>query len=100
MLENVQADLSNDANKWLQSNIARDVTDLAGHFKGSEEKVVGWAEVQWARPTGAALAKIVEQLKGFKLTMRNVPLDVAPIDGVCFFTGEPAVERILIGRAY
>ena len=100
LLENVQADLSNDANKWLQSNIARDVTDLAAHYKGSEDKVVGWVEVQWARPTGAALAKIVEQLKGLKLTMRNVPLDGAPVDGACFFTGEPAVERILIGRAY
>jgi prolyl-tRNA synthetase len=100
LLENVQADLSNDANKWLQTNIAREVTDLAKHFKGSEDKVVGWAEVQWSRPTGAALAKIVEQLKGLKLTMRNVPLDAAPVDGKCFFTGEPAIERILIGRAY
>ncbi len=100
LLENVQADLSNDANKWLNANIARDVTDLAKHFKGSEDKVVGWAEVQWSRPTGAALAKIVEQLKGLKLTMRNVPMDAAAVDGKCFFTGEPAVERILIGRAY
>lgn len=100
LLENVQADLSNDANKWLQTNIVRDVTDLAKHFKGSEDKVIGWVEVQWSRPTGAALAKIVEQLKGLKLTMRNVPLDAAPVDGKCFFTDEPAVERILIGRAY
>ena len=100
LLENVQADLSNDANKWLQSNIARDVTDLAAHFKGSEDKVVGWVEVQWSRPTGAALVKVVEQLKALKLTMRNTPLDAAPADGVCFFTGEAAVERVLIGRTY
>jgi prolyl-tRNA synthetase len=100
LLENVQTDLSNEANKWLQSNIARDVTDLAVHFKGGEDKVVGWVDVQWARPTGAALTKIVEQLKALKLTMRNTPLDAAPADGVCFFTGEKAVERILIGRTY
>jgi prolyl-tRNA synthetase len=99
-LENVQADLSNDANKWLQTNIARDVTDLAKHFKGSEDKVVGWVEVQWSRPTGTALTKIVEQLKALKLTMRNVPMGGDPVSGNCFFTGEPAVERILIGRAY
>jgi prolyl-tRNA synthetase len=99
-LENVQADLSNDANKWLQTNIARDVTDLVAHYKGSEDKVIGWVEVQWSRPTGAALAKVVEQLKALKLTMRNVPLDAAPVDGKCFFTGKPAVERILIGRSY
>jgi prolyl-tRNA synthetase len=100
LLENVQADLSNDANTRLQGNIARDVTDLAAHFKGSEDKVVGWVEVQWARPTGAALTKIVEQLKALKLTMRNTPLDAALADGPCFFTGEAAVERVLIGRTY
>jgi prolyl-tRNA synthetase len=100
LLENVQADLSNDANKLLQQNIARDVTDLAAHYKGGEDKVVGWVEVQWARPTGQALAKIVEQLKALKLTMRNVPTDAAPVDAACFFTGDKAVERILIGRTY
>jgi prolyl-tRNA synthetase len=100
LLENVQADLSNDANKWLQSNIARDVTDLASHFRGNDDTVVGWVEVQWSRPTGAALAKVVEQLKALKLTMRNTPLDAVPTDGVCFFTGETAVERVLIGRTY
>jgi prolyl-tRNA synthetase len=56
--------------------------------------------VQWSRPTGAALGKIVEQLKALKLTMRNAPLNAAPADGACFFTGQPAVERILIGRTY
>ncbi len=100
LLENVQADLSNDANKWLHQNIARDVTDLAAHFKGSDDKVVGWVEVQWSRPTGAVLAKVVDQLKALKLTMRNTPLDAAAAEGVCFFTGEKAVERVLIGRTY
>ena len=76
------------------------MSDLAAHYKGDEAKFAGWVEVQWARPTGAALDKIVEQLKALKLTMRNAPLDAAPADGVCFFTGEPAVERILIGRTY
>jgi prolyl-tRNA synthetase len=76
------------------------VTDLAAHYKGDEAKFAGWVEVQWARPGGAALDKIVEQLKGLKLTMRNAPLTAAPADGACFFTGEKAVERILIGRTY
>jgi prolyl-tRNA synthetase len=42
----------------------------------------------------------VEQLKARKLTFRNVPLDAAPADGTCLFTGEPAVERIFVARAY
>jgi prolyl-tRNA synthetase len=99
-LEKMQSALYAEAKAHRDANIARDVTDLGAHFKGSEDKVVGWVEVEWARPTGAALAKIVERLKTLKLTMRNVPMDAAPANGVCFFTGEPAVERILIGRTY
>jgi prolyl-tRNA synthetase len=98
-LESIQHNLFVEAHARLHGNIARDVTDLASHFKG-DDKFVGWVEVQWARPTGAALDKIVAQLKSLKLTMRNVPLDADPADGVCFFTGEKAVERILVGRTY
>jgi prolyl-tRNA synthetase len=100
LLEEIQSALYTEAKARLDANIARDVTDLAAHFKGDDAKFVGWVEVQWSRPTGAALEKIVEQLKALKLTMRNVPLDAAPADGVCFFTGELAVERILVGRTY
>jgi prolyl-tRNA synthetase len=98
-LTDIQANLHAEAKERLHSNIRRDVTDLAVHFAG-DDKFVGWVEVQWSRPTGAALDKIVEQLKALKLTMRNTPLDAAPADGACFFTGEPAVERVLIGRTY
>lgn len=100
LLEEIQSGLYTEAKLRLDANIARDVTDLAAHFKGDDAKFVGWAEVQWARPTGEVLEKIVEQLKGLKLTMRNVPLDAVAADGVCFFTGEKAVERILVGRTY
>ena len=100
LLGDIQDALHAEAKARLDHNITRDVVDLAAHFKGSEDKVVGWVEVNWSRPTGAALAKIVEQLKGLKLTMRNTPLGAVAIDGPCYFTGEPAVERILIGRTY
>lgn len=98
-LSDIQSALHSEAHARLQSSIARDVTDLAAHFAG-EDKVVGWVELQWARPTGEALDAIVEQLKALKLTIRNAPMDAAPSDGPCFFTGAPAVERILIGRTY
>jgi prolyl-tRNA synthetase len=99
MIEDIQAALYNEAKQRLDNNIRRDVTDLKAYFTG-EDKFVGWVEVQWARPTGNALGKIVEQLKTLKLTMRNTPLDAAPVDGKCFFTDEPAVERVLIGKTY
>ena len=99
LLEAIQSGLFAEAKARLDDNIRCDITDLDAHFKG-EDKFVGWVEVQWARPTGAALTKIVEQLKALKITMRNTPLDSAPADGPCFFTGDPAVERVLIGRTY
>jgi prolyl-tRNA synthetase len=99
-LESIQHNLFDEARARMNANIARDVTDLAAHFKGSEDKAIGWAEVQWARPTGAALDKVVATLKALKLTMRNTPQNGAPADGVCFFTGEKAVERVLVGRTY
>jgi len=56
--------------------------------------------VQWSKPTGAALDKVVERLKALKLTLRNVPADAAPVDGACVFTGDAAVERVIVGRSY
>jgi prolyl-tRNA synthetase len=100
LLVEIQANLFDQAKARLDSNIARDVSDLAAHFKGGEDRFAGWVEVQWARPTGDTLNKIVAQLKALKLTVRNAPLDAAPADGVCFFTGDLAEERILIGRTY
>jgi prolyl-tRNA synthetase len=99
-LESIQHNLFAEARGRLQSNIARDVTDLAAHFKGNEDKFVGWVEVLWSRPTGAALGDIVKQLKALKITMRNTPMGGDPVEGVCFFTGEKAVERVLVGRTY
>ena len=46
------------------------------------------------------LAASKELLKALKLTIRNVPMDGTPVDGACIFTGEAAVERIYIARAY
>jgi prolyl-tRNA synthetase len=100
LLTRIQNNLYDEAKARMDESIARDVTDLAAHFKGGEDKVVGWVEVQWSRPTGAALEKVVKQLKDLKLTMRNAPMDGAAADGVCFFTGDKAVERVLVGRTY
>ncbi len=99
LLEEIQTSLHAEAKARMDAGIRRDVTDLTAHYAG-DEKVVGWVELQWSRPTGDALEAIVQQLKALKLTMRNAPLDAAPADGTCFFTGEKAVERILIGRTY
>ena len=101
MLEDIQAGLYTEARARLDASIKRDVTSfdgMAAYFDGATNP--GWVEVQWARPTGAELDAVVERIKPLKLTMRNAPMGQAAADGACVFTGRPAVERVLIGRAY
>ena len=102
VLEEIQTNLFTEARDRRDANITRGVTsmDEVAAFFSSGEQFPGWVEVQWAKPTGDALEKVVETLKAHKLTIRNVPRDSEPADGTCIFTGEPAVERILIARAY
>ena len=102
LLEEIQNGLFEEARTRRDANITRGVTEWSevAEFYKTNGKYPGWVEVQWSKPTGAALEKVVEQLKGEKLTIRNVPLNSEPADGTCIFTGEPAVERILVARAY
>ena len=102
LLETMQQSLYDEARERRDANIIRDVADWDSvvEFYKTGGKFAGWVEVQWAKPTGAALEKVVEQLKEQRLTIRNVPTHSAPADGPCIFTGEPAVERVLLARAY
>ena len=74
--------------------------ELEAHFTGGEDDVVGWVSCAWSRPTGAALEDVVKRLKALKLTARNTPVGGAVPTGACVFTGDAAVETILIGRTY
>ncbi len=102
LLEAIQSALYDEARTRRDANITRGVTEwaaVADHFdKGG--KYPGWVEVEWAKPTGAALDAVVEKLKALKLTIRNVPRGGDAATGACIFTGEPASERILVARAY
>ena len=102
VLADMQAALLTEARDRREANITRGVDSydaVEAHFN-SNAKYPGWVEVQWSKPTGAALDQVVERLKALKLTIRNVPTDAAPAAGMCIFTGDPAVERILLARAY
>jgi prolyl-tRNA synthetase len=99
-LKDIQTTLYSEAKTRLDSNIRRDVSDRDALAKAFEGAKPGWVEVEWAKPTGDALDKIEEWLKGYKLTLRNAPLGQATATGNCIFTGDPAVERVLVGRSY
>jgi len=101
-LEDIQRSLHAEATARRDAQIHRGVTDLAGleAFFGADKRYPGWCEVLWSRPTGDALETVVTKLKALKLTIRNTPMNGEPVSGTCLFTGEPAVERITIARAY
>lgn len=101
-LEDVQRSLHAEATARRDAQIHRGVTDLAGleAFFAEANRYPGWVELTWSRPTGAALEEVVAKLKALKLTIRNTPMDDAPVSGQCPFTGQPAVERIYVARAY
>ncbi len=102
LLEEIQQALYNEAAARRDANITRGITSLdeLSAFYSGDAKYPGWAEVQWSKPTGAALDAVVEKLKALKLTVRNVPIGAEPVSGTCIFTGEPAAERIYVARAY
>jgi prolyl-tRNA synthetase len=110
LLGSIHTALHEAAKQRLTSNIRSDIETfeaLSAHFKASDAEnsggadFRGWARVAWARPDGAALAKVEQQLKSLKLTVRNAPLVQEPIGTRrCVFSGEPAREFVLVGRSY
>ena len=101
-LEDIQRSLHAEALERRDAQIERGVTDWAGieQFFAADRKYPGWAELLWSKPTGAALEAVVAKLKTLKLTLRNVPIGSGTVSGTCPFTGEPAVEKIYVARAY
>jgi prolyl-tRNA synthetase len=110
ILAEIQAALYAEAKARLDGNIVDGISDfaaLADHFgpAGADDEETtnfrGWARVAWSRPTGAALDAVDQRLKALKLTIRNTPMDQPERSlGLCIFTGTPAVETILVARAY
>lgn len=102
VLESIQQTLLARARVFQNERIHRDactLDDIAAIF-ADKAGHPGWVEIGWSRPTGAALAAVVAQLKAMQLTIRNVPLGAAVPTMRCPFTGELACEVILIGRSY
>jgi prolyl-tRNA synthetase len=105
ILPEIQNILFSEAKARLDANIRGDFKsfdDVAAYYGADDEDGAfkGWARVQWSRPTGDELERVGERLKALKLTIRNAPLAQPKSFGACIFSGKPAVEEILIARAY
>ncbi len=102
VIEDIQTDLFGQAEKRRDANIHSGISSLdeLAEFYAEGQRYPGWVEAGWARPTGAELEQVTAKLKALKLTIRNTPMNGAPAEGQCLFTGKPAVERIYIARAY
>jgi prolyl-tRNA synthetase len=110
LLAEMQASLFAEAKARLDGNIRTDIASfdaLADHFGAAPDDdedeggaFRGWVRAPWSRPTGAALEAVEARLKALKLTVRNIPLDQGEVTGSCLFSGQPAVENVLIARAY
>jgi prolyl-tRNA synthetase len=101
-IEDIQQSLYAEAKARRDANIVRgiDSFDALTAFYNDNTRYPGWVELDWSRPTGDALEAVVTKLKALKLTIRNTPMDGEPVSGNCIFTGQPAVERIYVARAY
>lgn len=109
LLAEIQGALHAQAKERLDANIRGGVTrfeDLAEHFgAGSDDDegdagFKGWLKVAWCKPTGAELEAVNDRLKALKLTARCAPFAQPDSLGACIFTGKPAVEEIIVARAY
>ena len=108
LLTAIQTRLFAEAKTRLDSNIRSDIKnfdELAEYFgaAGDEDEAAdfkGWVRAAWSRPSGATLEGVEQQLKQLKLSIRNAPQGQSEVRGKCIFTGAPAVQDVLIARAY
>lgn len=106
LLTEIQTNLHTEAKARLQASIREDLTTLdqvEAYFteRGENESFRGWVRVPWSQPTGEAMDAVEAKLKELKITVRVAPLKQNSVEGKkCIFTGEPAKEEVLIGRAY
>ena len=92
LLDTIQADIYRAALAFRDANIHQPVA--YADFKAVVED--GFARVWWAGDDADEL-KIKEETRA---TIRCIPIEQPGGEGKCFYTGKPATEMAIFGRAY
>ncbi len=94
LLEQIQSDLFNKALNYRDTHITE--VNSFEEFKEVLETKGGFLSAHWD-----GTAETEEKIKNLtKATIRCKPLDGLKQAGVCVFTGNPSVERVLFAKAY
>ncbi|GAA3653481.1 proline--tRNA ligase [Flavivirga jejuensis] len=94
LLKEIQEALFNKALDFRDNHITE--VDTFGEFKDILETKTGFISAHWDG-TNETEEKIKEQTKA---TIRCIPLDMKPIEGICVYSGKPSKGRVLFAKAY
>ncbi len=94
LLEEIQVAMFNKAKAYQQEHITR--VDTWAEFENVLETKGGFISAHW---DGTPESEEAIKTKT-KATIRCIPMDNAPEDGICILSGKPSKERVLFARAY
>ncbi|UKT65792.1 proline--tRNA ligase [Pedobacter mucosus] len=94
LLEDIQTCMYNKALAFRDDHITK--ANSYEEFKELLDGKAGFISAHWDG-TPETEQKIKEETKA---TIRCIPLDNALEDGVCIYSGQPSVQRVLFARAY
>jgi prolyl-tRNA synthetase len=94
LLDTIQQAMFDRALAYQQAN--SEVIDDLARFEDMMSQRRGFAHAQWCGE-----AECEAMLKDrTSATIRNLPLDASPADGVCLYCGRPARHRVVLAKAY
>ncbi|HHB79503.1 MAG TPA: proline--tRNA ligase [Saprospiraceae bacterium] len=94
LLDDIQQNLLNRAKAYRDEHITK--VDNFDDFKKVLDEKGGFILAHWDGTTETEI-KIKELTKA---TIRCIPLDNKPEDGLCILTGKPSKQRVLFAKAY
>jgi prolyl-tRNA synthetase len=94
LLEDIQNQMFQKAKEYRDAHITE--ANSMDEFVEILENKGGFVKAHWDGTTETEL-KIKELTKA---TIRCIPLDNAPEEGVCILTGQPSKQRVLFAKAY